>query len=769
MNRLTALLLALLLPGLARALTAPEQQQFADGLYSRGMHDLAIQEYLRLLGQFPTYEKVDVVLYRLAEAYRKTGKAAEAFTAYAKLSGGHPQSALVHRARLRMVELKVAAEDLNGALSIIGQLLGDKPGGEVEAATLYYQGVCLQKSGRGEAARVAYQQLVDRFAVAPHAGYARIELAKMAAAAGGGGDAQVEALYKQSAEQPPSPRAGQEAWSALVDFYYQRQRHADAAGAFAELRRRHPDAAPAVELWLKTAWALFHTQQFQASLDLLAAAPAELAQRFGADVLYLQANGLRQTRREAEAIAAYAELARQHPQSEYAPYASYETALVAYQQKKFETVIAQAEQMMREPKLALDATWLYARALEQVGRPADAVGQFARLAQQFADSPRAPEALYEAGRLEQDAQRWAEAAGHFRALADRFPKHELAGQARYAAAVCEVKRDRLEAAVEDWTRLLKDHPWHELATESLFQRGQAEMKLQRKEAARASFAALLGHAAAEPRQVGEASYWLALLLEQDKQFAEAEGHLRTALAKLGQHEWTPKIQYRLALVLQKQEKFAESADLVQGILESPVAGELDPALLEWLVRRRLEEKAHPAAARAAGLMARNARDPRWKQLAFALGAQAQIALQQPAEAAALYQQALGIPVESPERAEAALFVGDHMLTAKKPAEATARFEEASALGSQLGLPAVQARGILGLGRAAEARQEFDAAARFFMSVAVLYDDPALSPEALHRAARAYRALQREADAERTVGELKTRYPDSPWASRPLDG
>lgn len=771
MKRAATLLSLLLLTGapvLCLALTAPEQQQFADGLYSRNMHDLAIKEYQRILAEFPSYEKSDLVLYRLAESLRKTGKAAEALAAYQKVSDAHPTSTMVHRSRLRIVELKVAANDHAGALSIIGQLLTDKPGGEVEAATLYYHGLCLQKSGRGDAARLAYGQLVERFPATPHAGYARLEMAKLLNAGGpGANDEQVAALYLKTAEQPPSPRAGAEALLALADFQFTRQKFAESAAAFGRLRATYPDHPVGAELWIKAAWANFNSRQYPAALDLLGKLPAEARTQFGADALYLEANCLRQTQREQDALARYAELAQKFPQSEYAPFASYETALVAYQRKDFASVIAQAQQMKREPKLALDASWLHARALEQTGKPQDAAAEFARIAESFKDSPRAPEALFEAARIQQDRGKLGEAAGIFRALADQFPKHDLAAKALYAAAVCEVKQDRLEPAAADWGRLLANYPAYELAAEATFQKGLAEMKLQKLEPAEKSFAALLAHPKAEPRQIGEASYWLAMILEQQKKFPEAEKYLRDALGKLGKHDLVPKTQYRLALVLQKQGKEDEAADLVQGVLESPLAGDLDPALLEWLVRRRLDGKAFDKAATAADLMARNAKDPRWKQLAFTLAGQARVALGKPADAVAPYTQAFAIATDTRERVESALFLGEHHRGAKDFAKAADLFGQGAELASRLSLLQLQARGYLGLGRTAEDQSKWEDAARYFMSIAVLYDDPELSPEALLRAARAYKALNRAADAERTHAELKQRYPQSTWAAQAL--
>jgi len=56
-----------------------------------------------------------------------------------------------------------------------------------------------------------------------------------------------------------------------------------------------------------------------------------------------------------------------------------------------------------------------------------------------------------------------------------------------------------------------------------------------------------------------------------------------------------------------------------------------------------------------------------------------------------------------------------------------------------------------------------AAARGYMMIAVLYDDPALTPEALMGAARAYAASGESAKARACYEELLRDYPDWPGA------
>ena len=86
--------------------------QFADGLYARGLHDLAIREYMTLLRDTPAFGKMDQVLYRIAESYRGAGNVAAADLFYKRVLREHPQSAYRHRAELRRAETVVLLEQL---------------------------------------------------------------------------------------------------------------------------------------------------------------------------------------------------------------------------------------------------------------------------------------------------------------------------------------------------------------------------------------------------------------------------------------------------------------------------------------------------------------------------------------------------------------------------------------------------------------------------------------------------------------------------------
>ena len=62
-------------------------------------------------------------------------------------------------------------------------------------------------------------------------------------------------------------------------------------------------------------------------------------------------------------------------------------------------------------------------------------------------------------------------------------------------------------------------------------------------------------------------------------------------------------------------------------------------------------------------------------------------------------------------------------------------------------------------------KDLEGAAKAFMLVAILYDDPKYTPPALYKAGECFRSLQRMDEAQKAFLELKTRYPESDWARK----
>ncbi len=69
------------------------------------------------------------------------------------------------------------------------------------------------------------------------------------------------------------------------------------------------------------------------------------------------------------------------------------------------------------------------------------------------------------------------------------------------------------------------------------------------------------------------------------------------------------------------------------------------------------------------------------------------------------------------------------------------------------------------GEISMSKGDYDGAARAFLSLAVLYNDPAVTPRALELAAEAYRKAGNTFEAEKAAKELRERFPDFKKSSK----
>ena len=108
------------------------------------------------------------------------------------------------------------------------------------------------------------------------------------------------------------------------------------------------------------------------------------------------------------------------------------------------------------------------------------------------------------------------------------------------------------------------------------------------------------------------------------------------------------------------------------------------------------------------------------------------------------------------KAKVLLALGGVKISAHKPDHAQKIAEEIMTLQPE---GRVNAEARLLAGEVQLERGNFDDAGKAFKGVALLYDDPAITPRALDRAALAYRQAGNTEEADRLSRELRERYPN----------
>jgi tetratricopeptide (TPR) repeat protein len=751
----------------AAALDRAEQLQFADGLYSRGMYELAIREYLSFLAGATNGASADLALYRIAESYRHLGNRVAADAAYKRVYAEHPTGEYHFRAGLRRAELALDAGQSDAAIALLQAMVKESPPADMAAGALYLLGSALNKAGRQNEAAEHYERLLAEHPGSPFGSYAALALGAIRAAQPNLA-ARAAALFQMAATNPASPRVGAEAWFQLGELYYREKQYEASARAYDKLTALYPNDDRVPESRLQMAWAFHHAGLYAEALQRVQAALAGTPPAAGreADWLYLKANCERQLSRHEEAVQTYNALLEKYPQDATADRAAYERCLAYFRLGNYGEAIRRAKDLNVAPPARKDVYWLLAESHAALKEADYAIQYYRLLVEQFPESELAPDALYRLAHQLQNKGDFAPAADRFGQLARTFPSHELAAQALFASAYCLSRAGKNEDAIRDWTTVATKYPASPYVEESLYQKAMTETFLRRDAQALATWRDLLARFSAT-RFGADAHFWAGVLLEEAGKLEEAEAELRAALKGNPQTELQMRIQFRLGLVLQRRGRPEESAVLLQGLIGSPLRDRFSPELLEWLAEYHLGRKEFAPGADAAGLLVAKTQEPAWLQIGWNLVGRGQLGQGRTAEARQSFEKAVDAPARTPAAADACLSLGQLALDAGAYPEARQRFERAAGLASTEKQLPVRARAYAGMGRAFKAEGRLDDAAKHFLSVAILFDGPDLVPECLFEAAAALRTLGRADESRTALKELSERYPDSPWAKRAL--
>ena len=765
---LAIVLSALLASTSLGALTDAERLQFANGLYARGMYELAIAEYKSFLRDFPKSDKVDVAHFRLGESYRRSGNSAAAQVELGTVFEKFPKSEFRFKAGFRLADLVFTDGKYKEAAGIYTKLVEGGPPDDILAASRYMRGVALVKAGKPDDAVGSLEEVRKHHAKSEFLVYALLELGQIYGRDLGDKTDEKRldealAIYAMVADRATEARVAAEALFQTGDLHFRRKAFDKSFAAYKKLFSKYADDRRSTEARLQAAWAAHNAGLYAEALRYA----DEGIKKRGDDRVewfYLKANCERQLMQNPEAAKTYARLQKEHPKSRFTEAVRYEKAVVCYKMGKFKDAIAEAEQITLTDAVKKDVYWLLAESYAGLDKTTDAVQYYRLIARDFPKSDVAAEAMYRLAHYLQQRKEYRESSRHYATLVQNFPKNELAPRALFASAFCQAKDNAHDKAARDWATLVTKYPSHPLVEESIYHKAMSEVRLGRDKDAIAS---LLGLLKRFPKtdMAADAHYWHGILLKKAGKMQDAEAELRVALKGEPGRELTREINFQLASVLHRLGKTDESARLFQPLLESSLKDEFSPEMLEWLAQQAIERKKYDEAIKSAEALVKRSKDPGWRQIGWCLMGRAQFRKGDAGAAEKAYKEALGCKKGTMLAAESALRLGEIALGAKRYKNSNDYFRRASEMAIGEEMLGIRARAYAGLGHTARSQKNPEAAARYFMSVAVLYDDPQLVPECLYEAGAAFSAAGSADSAKKAFDELVERYPKSDWAKK----
>ena len=766
LNRAWLILILLFAFGTVRAeMDQAERLRLADGLYSREYYDLAISEYSELLRENPDHPNADAIRYRMGECYMGSGNLPKAEALYTFVFEKYPQSQFRFKAGFKLAELRLERGENELAVSALKSLLQNTPPDDMAAACLYFLGDALRKLKKPDESAQAFEDLVNRHQSSEFVSPALIMLGGLFAEKEGQLDKAL-GYYRRATEKPASDRLCAEAWFQLGQLQFRAGAYEQSAGAYDKLMTAYAGDERAPVARLQYAWALHNSGRYPDALERVRTTLASSSQvgKDAAEWLYIKANCERQLAQVDEATKTYDLILKDYQDAKFAKAARYEKGLLLYKAGKHRETVDLLKDFQVDPALEEDVCWLLGEAYAALNEDDSAARCYRTLLERFPESELAGEAMYRSAFLRQKNNEFVKASVIYLEMVKKYPAHKSAAKALFASAHCLNSADKHAEAVRDWTRLISEYPASPFVEESLYHSAMGRIYLKQDKEAEESLRSLLSRFP-QTAFAADAHYWLGMLLKEAGKNAEAEKELRTALDLKPDENMAAEARLHLTLALQRQNKLDEAADLLQNLLTSRVKEQLSPALLEWLAEYRYSQKKYEDAAAAARLLAANAREKVWQQIGWCLLGRCELAGNSNDKAVEAYGKALAIPIASRFAAESALRLGE-LAYANNDFDAAHRyFTRAGELSPSDELLTIRANAYAGLARVLRAQGNDEEAAKHFMGVAILFDDPVLTPECLYEAGQAFGRLGKEDSRRKVLKELADRYPDSEWAKK----
>ncbi|HEY1769046.1 MAG TPA: tetratricopeptide repeat protein [Chthoniobacterales bacterium] len=743
---------------------SPGQRQldYANGLFGRKLYDLAVPEYEKFLGLYPHSSDCASVYFYLGEAYGALGRTNAARTSFQSVINNFPESDFAGPASYGLAEIFFNDKDYDAARPLFHRAAAAVKSSSLSLSARYFEARCLENLNRKDDARDIYEQVVEVANPNPYRDDARLAIGSIFLENGRKADAlaQFEALAGETTKAPLKAEATVRAASLALDFA-QANNNDPAMLAKATTLFKKGRALPDAGRWsgIATAGLLrleYQKGQFAQVVADYARSKDAVPNELRPEMMLLAANSQRQLSHYKEAQDLYRQIMQKYPGRDEAKEAQYQRLIALYNAND-PSLGAQIDQFLKDNPEGAQSDQVKLLKAESLYKAHD----FAAAATLYTDLRDAKlsdrlraESAFKLGWCFVETKEPPRAIEAFTYFLQAFPESSEVPSALTQRALAYQEQKQYSAALDDLDRLLANYP-----------------KAREREAALQQKALLLGQT---DDSKGMADAFRQLLQEFPKSLAAAQAHyyigksafeakdFPTALSELRTARQLNPAQYGTPASLRIMSTFfyekdrdalAKEADkFFKTSPNEPVPGEI----LEWLGLEFYNAKNYAAAEKYLGALGKSSAVASVKpDFWFYLG-DSEMKLNQPDDAEKSLTKFLELTTDPAAKAKALLSLGEVKIAVHKPDDAQKIADEIMQLQPE-GRVNAQAR--LLAGEVEMERAQFEDAGKAFMSVALLYDDPAITPQALDKAAQAYDKAGKPAEAEHARAQLSEKYPD----------
>ncbi len=738
------------------------QIEYANALFSRKMYDLAIPEYEKYLSDYATASGRANACFGLGESYRAVGKTGSARVNFQKVLDDYPESEFAGPSAYALAVMVFSQKDYGAAQPLFHKAATKSKDASVALSAKYFEARCLENTKRGDDALALYLQVAET--KSQYREDARATAGAMLLARGRRADAlkQYEALSNE-AEKPATKaeaavRAGLLASDlATADRGKVYKDLVEKARTFFERGRTSPEAGK----WKGIAQAgllrlEYQTGQFTQLIGDYKKSVEQLPEEAKPEAMLLAGNAQRQLGRAHDAEEIYQQIIDKFPARDEAKEARYQRLINLYNSEP-NAVVGEVDEFLKTnppSERADQARLLKAEALYKQQKFGQAAPLYQQLrSSQLAENLRA-EAAYKLAWCEVQTKDTARAIEAFSYFLKAFPDAPQASTALLQRAMAYQQSSNTDAAIADLDQLLAKFPKAKEREGALQQKALLLGEQNKPVEMAKTFAQLLKE---YPKTVAaaQANYYIGKAAFDAKDYKRALGSLDAARRLNGeQYDELASVRIILADYYLRERKAATGE--VDAQLAKNAGNRVPAEVLEWLGIEFYNEKNYALAEKYLSALSRLENSAEVKpDYWFYLGDAAN-KLKNFDEAENAFGRYLQTSTDPAGKAKTLLALGATKIAAHKPDDAEKIAAEIMTLQPE---GKVNAEARLLAGDVQFERQHFDNAGKAYAGVALLYDDPAITPRALEKAADAYRRAGKSEEADRVAKQLRDRYPN----------
>ena len=748
------------------------QLDYANGLFTRKLYDLAAPEYQKYLDDYPGSSGRANAYFSLGECYRNLNKPSSARTNFQKVLNEYDNSEFAGPAAYALAEMAFTQKDYAAALPLFHRSAAKSKEPAVALSAHYFEARCLEALGRKEEASDIYVEVAEAGNPNPYREDARWTAASILVGRGRKIDALKQYAALSNETQKPALRAESAVRGGMIALdLIQAERGkidktlVDRATALLQKGRTLPEAGKfraIAQVGLRRLQ--YQTGQYELLLADYKKDQDKLPEAAQAEVLLLAANSERQLGRADKAEELYRQIVVKYPDREEAKDAAYQRLINVYNsepsmlltqvdeflathptdERADQARLLKAEALYKQqnyreaaatygelrasqlsPKLRAESAYKLGLCQVQLKSTPDVIEAFTYYVQTFSDGPQVTAALSQRALAYEQDKNYNAALSDLDLILSKYPNAHEREAALQMKALILGQQENNRGMVETFRQLLKEFPKSSVAAQAQYYIGKAAFEAKDYKTAMTALNAA--------RQLNKDQYYnlasLRLILCQFylKDQPALTKEVNNFMAASPNVNVPPEVLEWLGIEYYNEKNYDAAEKYLSALAKIDNRGSVKPDFLFYLGDAATKRKNLPGAEDAFGKYLQIAKDPAGKaKVLLALGV-IKISLHKPDDAQKIAEEIMALQPEGRVNAEARLLMGDVQLE----------------------------------------RGNFDDAGKAFQGVALLYDDPAVTPRALDKAASAYQRAGKTAEADQLSRELHQRYPNYVAVAAPM--